>query len=70
MRDAGAAIFAAVILIAVVLGILWVADSASCKARWADSGMKYRYGLVAGCQVQKEGSSKWLPEDVIRNVAE
>lgn len=50
-------IFAAIGLMAL---ITHRAERANCEQRWADSGLKARYGR-AGCQLQAPGGF-WLPE--------
>lgn len=50
---------------ALLIGLMLWADSASCKAKWEGSGNATRWGIISGCQVQRD-DGKWLPSDVMR----
>jgi len=70
MKDVFSVFFAGAVLLLVVLVSASLIGRAECSARWGDSGLKYRYGLLGGCQIQKKGTTEWIPEDSLRNVAE
>jgi hypothetical protein len=56
------------LLVACLLLLAIVLDSAGCNARWEDSGYKVSYSAMGGCKVNKDG--KWLPETAIRSIEE
>ena len=58
----GKVIFAAVV---VLLGFALWADSASCHAKWGNSGHATKWGLIAGCQVRRDDGT-WIPSDAMR----
>lgn len=62
-------VLAAVVAFTTAVNALLIPVAAkACEARWADSGLKTRYGTMSGCLVQMP-DGRWLPDDRVREVA-
>jgi hypothetical protein len=71
MTDDGKEILAAIAIIAsiacvVLVGVLLV-DSYACEAHWSRSGLRYDWGPIQRCMVQRKDGT-WVPSTTIREI--
>jgi type IV secretory pathway TrbD component len=74
-RQRGSAVFEGLaalavmaVLLAITLGLgLWIAG-VKCERSWADSGMRARFVVIGGCQVQRKDGT-WVPSSAIRELS-
>jgi len=58
------AVIGLVILMVVIKGCNYGADSWACRSQWLNSGMDYRYGLRSGCMIKPD--EYWIPANNYR----
>ncbi|WP_374607173.1 hypothetical protein [Thermomonas sp.] len=59
------AVYTVIFLILVAISV--ITSSAGCWARWEDSGMRSKWGPIAGCRVQR-ADGKWIPSENLRDM--
>lgn len=55
------------VFLIIIVGIWAMVDAASCKSRWAQSGLSSTWGPIQGCLV-KTKDGRIVPEEVIKDI--
>lgn len=55
------------LMLAVLLGLAYWANSAECTNQWERSGFQSDYGFVQGCLISKDGKT-WIPAANYREI--
>lgn len=58
-------LYGAIALVVIIFGAL-VSDSYQCSAQWENSGFSSKWGVMSGCQINKDGH--WIPATAYREI--